>query len=376
MKSNLFIPKTIKVGYQNRSDTYTKKLAYVIYYDAKNVLRKEKSWEGWRDKSIEANDFENVPTSGFVLNKKVGDYQSDWNHRMAHIRVYDPRNFEFEISVENLLYILENNNSIKGKGLEGEFVYGYEGKDLVLVPVSSPDYEDLKLLNSLRFNKNLIKSKDLKLGATYLTTANQKLVYLGNYDYYERDSLNYWGESDNPSYGYTFKEPVKRFYFGEDFVDGDFGITNFKSISGKFIAVVDENCSENYSEYYSKMICNYNFSPIDESKTELIPFTKDEISEIIEESYSTQLYSKTKQKYFYIRKEYDRSGKPNKYFINYDYSYYHNSGNGNVYSTYGREMVTPVSKEEILEQAVNEYEFCYANIYLKNGELFEKRRKR
>lgn len=32
---SIYIPKKIKVGYQNRSDTYTKKLAYVIYYDEK-----------------------------------------------------------------------------------------------------------------------------------------------------------------------------------------------------------------------------------------------------------------------------------------------------------------------------------------------------
>ena len=39
MKSNIFIPKAINVGYQNRSSTYTGKLAYVIYYDEKGKLR-------------------------------------------------------------------------------------------------------------------------------------------------------------------------------------------------------------------------------------------------------------------------------------------------------------------------------------------------
>ena len=32
---SIYIPEKIKVGYQNRNDTYTKKLAYVIYYDEK-----------------------------------------------------------------------------------------------------------------------------------------------------------------------------------------------------------------------------------------------------------------------------------------------------------------------------------------------------
>ena len=124
MATNIFIPKKIKVGFQTRNDTYTKKLAYVIYYDQKNKLRKEKSWEGWRDEKIEPEDYDNEPTTGFVLNKKVGGYQYHYDMRQTYVRVFDPRGFEFEITIPNLLYILENTSSIKGKGLEGEFVYG------------------------------------------------------------------------------------------------------------------------------------------------------------------------------------------------------------------------------------------------------------
>ena len=179
MKSNIFLPEKIKVGFQKRSDTYTQKLAYVIYYDEKGKLRKEASWNGWRDKSIQDLEFDNIPTSGFVLNKKAGGYSSGWNHRQTYVRVYDPRDFEFEISVPNLLYILENATSTKGKGLEGEFVYGWDGKELVLIPTESTDYIEIS-----NFNKNIhsdfkLKGKDLKLGATYLTKDNQEWVYLG-----------------------------------------------------------------------------------------------------------------------------------------------------------------------------------------------------
>lgn len=41
MKSNIFVPKKINVGFQNRDDTYTGKLAYVVYYDEKGKLRKK-----------------------------------------------------------------------------------------------------------------------------------------------------------------------------------------------------------------------------------------------------------------------------------------------------------------------------------------------
>lgn len=70
MKSNIFAPKKINAGFQNRSDTYTKKLSYVIYYDQKGVLRKERGWEGWRDKDIPNELHDNEPMSGFILNKK------------------------------------------------------------------------------------------------------------------------------------------------------------------------------------------------------------------------------------------------------------------------------------------------------------------
>lgn len=66
MNSNLFIPNRIRVGFQTRNDTYTKKLAYVIYYDEKGKLRKEPSWNSWRDKKIDPEEFDNVPTEASV----------------------------------------------------------------------------------------------------------------------------------------------------------------------------------------------------------------------------------------------------------------------------------------------------------------------
>ena len=85
MNDKFYLPKKIKAGFQKRSGTYTGKLAYVIYYDDKNVLRKETSWNSWRNKEIDPLDIDNVPTEGFVLNKNVGGYKSDWNFRNAYI---------------------------------------------------------------------------------------------------------------------------------------------------------------------------------------------------------------------------------------------------------------------------------------------------
>ena len=184
MNTQLFIPKTIKVGFQERSDTYSKKLAYVIYFDAKGVLRKEKSWEGWRDKKIDSQEFDNSPTEGFVLNKKVGGYKSDWNHRATYTRVFDPRGFEFEISIPNLLYILQETDCTKGKGLIGEFVYCWDGTELVLLPVGCETYKSCTEYTSLQGNK--VSAKEMILGAVYEDKKQNKYIYLGRHDWHEK----------------------------------------------------------------------------------------------------------------------------------------------------------------------------------------------
>jgi hypothetical protein len=241
------IPSKLKVGYQKRSDTYTGKLAYVIYYDEKGKLRKETSWAGWRDKHIAADEYTNEPTSGFVLNKKVGDYKSDWNHRMAHIRVYDPRGFEFEISVENLLYILQESTSTKGKGLEGDFVYAWDKSDLVLLPVSSQEY-----VNSRAFTDGLMKKvgkADMVEGCVYITKKQEEVIYLGKQGwheanrYYDGDSIRSYEYKGEKHIFAFMKKPENKYecpYFSD---------TGFTKISSKVSDVISTDYADRFDEF-------------------------------------------------------------------------------------------------------------------------------
>jgi hypothetical protein len=183
-EKQLFIPDKIKVGYCNREDTYTKKLAYVIYFDKKGVLRKEKSWETWRDKKITPDEFTNEPTEGFVLNKGVGGSRASygWNARNEYIRVYDPRGFEFEISVANLLFILREGDCSRGKGLEGKFCYAWDGTELVLLPCASQDFKNSQVFTNLQ--DKTVHVKNMIEGATYTTRRQEDLVYLGRFNYF------------------------------------------------------------------------------------------------------------------------------------------------------------------------------------------------
>lgn len=236
MKKQLYIPNKINVGFQNREDTFTGKLAYVIYYDMKGELRKEKSWNSWRDSKIDPQEFVNEPTEGFVLNKKVGGYKSDWNFRQTYVRVYDPRNFEFEISVPNLLFILSQCDCSRGKGLEGKFVYSWEGTDLVLLPCCSEDYKNSQKYTVLQTQN--VKAKELVAGNSYLTKKQEFLTFIGKFDYFCVKSQGYKAEPPE-SIRYIF-------WNGKSFVP----LKNLSSIAATAQAETAIDLAELIDQYY------------------------------------------------------------------------------------------------------------------------------
>ena len=178
----IYIPNRIRVGYQKRDDTLTKQLAYVIYYDNFGKLRKETSWESWRHKDIEPQEFDNVPTSGFILNK--GHTRHSWSHfggKTTRIRIYDPRGIEFEITAENLVGVLMHTDCSK-REIAGDLVYAWCGTELMLLPCCSEEYAGAKKFSELQEKK--FSAKELKEGHTYVTKSEEKVVYLGMLDWW------------------------------------------------------------------------------------------------------------------------------------------------------------------------------------------------
>lgn len=184
--ADLYIPKRIKVGFQDRDDTFTKRLAYVICYDPKGKLRKEGSWEGWRDKKIAPMELDNLPHGGFILNK--GHTRYNWSHfgssRRTVVRVYNDRGIEFEISPENLVGLLMETTCAK-RVIEGDCVYAWAGKDLVLLPVGSEEYQKAKANTERQDMK--ISAKELKSGCSYQTKKGEDVIYIGRYNWFEWD---------------------------------------------------------------------------------------------------------------------------------------------------------------------------------------------
>lgn len=241
--SQLYIPDNVVVGYQNRSDTYSAKLGFVVYRDKKGVLRKEKAWEGWRDKKIKSSDFKNEPTEGFVLNRDVGGARRSygWDVRIEKVRVYDPRGFEFEIDIPNLLFILKECDCSRGKGLEGKFVYAWRGQSLILLPASCEEYKKSTQFTELQSQS--VKAKELIPGASYITKKQEVLTFVGRFDYFFL--------ADPSSYRYSKADAsgvCKKYVFhdGKNFVLHN-ALSSFAALHSD---TVSENLAELQKQYY------------------------------------------------------------------------------------------------------------------------------
>lgn len=181
-KTQLFIPSTIKVGYRSRSDTYKGKLAYIIYYDSKGKLRKEASWKSWCQEKLGSHEFKNKPHSGFTINKDVQRSREWFGSGRSMVRVYDDRGFEFEITCDNLMFVLMTTDCLR-RELQGEFVYAWYGTELVLLPTGCEEYTASTGFTSLQAAK--VSTKDLVEGCIYQTKRQDNLIYIGKLPYYK-----------------------------------------------------------------------------------------------------------------------------------------------------------------------------------------------
>lgn len=174
----LNIPEKLVIGFRKREGTFTGLLSYITYYRGGKIA-KEVSWSSWRDSTIDPLEIDNQPVDGFFINKTTAGHKSGWNYRQQYCRVYDPRGFEFEITFDNLIYILQNSSYDINKGFSGKFVYAWDSSQLVLLPIDSDDYIASKKLKEVSEKAN-IKAKDLVPGKAYKTKKYDVAYYLGN----------------------------------------------------------------------------------------------------------------------------------------------------------------------------------------------------
>lgn len=287
-------------NFQERYKIYYKTLDY--YLRARRIDTLDAYLSGLNQSinpEVIPREFENVLTEGFVLNKKAGDYKGSWgNHRQAYTRVYDPRGFEIEITINNLLYILDYASSIKGKGLEGKFIYGWDDKQLVLIPEGSPDFQEMKQYNDLLTQK--LDKSSLIVGGVYLKADRSRHVYLGKWPVYDGSGVQ------TPDAHWFLREDVKSVW--KDSTYHTSNIDDYKAYTGD---VVD---TQYYYDLLSKVI---SFAPTTIRTYQYVKYTDADVSTL--ESVLKR-YHQYEIVYIPSKKSYKRIWIVTKY--NYDYTGY------------------------------------------------------
>lgn len=258
--SQLFIPEKIRVGFQKREGTYTKRLAYVIYYDAAGILRKKKSWEQWRDKDIEPEEFDNKPQDGFHINKGVQRF--NWSHfgsDRSYIRIFDSRGIEFEVTPDNLIGLLMETDCLK-RGFQGKFVYAWCGPELVLLPCSSEDY--IKALANTKRQGQKISARALKPGCSYTTKKGDQVIYMGWFLWF---SWSLYKKTDRISKKkHVFAHPT----------NPEYGNKFFPKSDATFLAVLNsEEPVQNYAELVDEFNGDIHSSVIEKWETRPVNIT-------------------------------------------------------------------------------------------------------
>lgn len=322
MIEKMYIPKTMLVGYQNRDDTMTGKLSYITYKKGSQIYKKT-SWENWCDYNLGLDDIDNKPTDGFLFNKDIThvsyNYYSNGS-KHSKMRVFDPRGFDFEITINNLSFIINTCNINNGE-IEGKFVYAWDGVELILLPVNSNEYKE-----SVSFSKNenkKISARDLVLGRTYqLKKTEDHVIYIGRHHF--RKKVNWKRRTELVSdLSNEFECYENHIHVLQDIFEDKGNQHVFYNetkkcyegnIQSKLSICLDEECSDSYADLLESFIHSTEHSAIVDFDSDNICF--DDLKHNHEEENCYDAYNiakKTKgnnifrMKYYFYKNDFQRN---------------------------------------------------------------------
>jgi hypothetical protein len=123
--------------------------------------------------------FDNVELEGFRLAEEVRRIY--WGGGNVVWRVEDPRGFELEISSANLARILDC-STISNGVIQDKCIWGRDGAQNILLPVSSDIYKESNRLTSTIKKSQNFSLKDLTLGDSVKIVGDDRIfIYYGNY---------------------------------------------------------------------------------------------------------------------------------------------------------------------------------------------------
>ena len=155
----------------------------------------------------------NEPRAGFRITRMISRGGS-WSGSNKVVRIEDPRGFELEISVDNLVKAMSTTTFTDGVCQE-ECVWGRDGANNVLLPVNSEPYKEAFDTTTYRAKK-AISLRDVNYGDTVELKKTEHFegltgIYMGAYHVYSLSALNQSGaltreNNRGRSYSYDPKE--------------------------------------------------------------------------------------------------------------------------------------------------------------------------
>ena len=167
--------KELVVGYHKdfNLDIDEAPLAFLTYdtHDAASKKRIDtvKNWYG----SNKMCNLDNPPLSGFTFVDVVSRYRT----KNKLMRVFDPRGFIVEVSIDILLEIMQS-ATIKNGIIQEKCFWARKGAENILIPENTPLHEQY-LSETVYAKAANISTKNLKVGGLYINKDGKKYFYLG-----------------------------------------------------------------------------------------------------------------------------------------------------------------------------------------------------
>jgi len=152
----------------------------------------------------------NEPRAGFRITKSISRGGGSWSGSNKVVRIEDPRGFELEISVDNLVKMMSMTTFVDGVCQE-ECVWGRDGANNVLLPVNSEPYKEAFDTTTYRAKK-AISLRDVNYGDTVELKKTEHFegltgIYMGSYHVYSMQTLSHSAEltrSNNKGRSYSY----------------------------------------------------------------------------------------------------------------------------------------------------------------------------
>lgn len=174
------IPDQMFVAFvRSNQDGYVHK-GYTIPYgtDAaskKRQLNLRHSTHADREGGLEPVVLDNKPMYGFKISRKLRS--NGWRSDIQTVSIEDPRGFEFEVSVANLIMLTDSNLIHNGEIIQ-QCVWARDGVINILLPINSQPYLDA-VVNTERVSKR-VNTRSVKPGNQVLLHDGMKGTYMGS----------------------------------------------------------------------------------------------------------------------------------------------------------------------------------------------------